>query len=163
MAAHEDTEQIMAEEPIDPDVDLSVRRQRWELRQGFWSIITVVALGGAIGAVARYAIGMAWPTPPAEFPWATLTINVAGCGLIGVMMVLITDVWSAPRLVRPFLGTGVLGGFTTFSTYTVDVQRLITSGAPRTALVYLLITPVSAMVAVGAAMILARLTVRSLR
>lgn len=153
----------MAEEPVDPDVDLSVPRQRWELRQGFWDVVTVVALGGALGAVARYGIGVAWPTPPAAFPWATLVINLAGCALIGVLMVLITEVWAAPRLVRPFLGTGVLGGFTTFSTYTVDVQRLITSGAARTSLVYLVVTPVGALVAVGTAMVLARLTVRSLR
>ncbi|MGH3794259.1 MAG: fluoride efflux transporter CrcB [Pseudonocardiaceae bacterium] len=160
---YEDVERTVTEEPVDSDVDLSVPQQRREPCRGFWDIIAVIAIGGALGATARYGIGVAWPTPPTAFPWATLVINVIGCGLIGVLMVFSTDVWATPRLVRPFLGTGLLGGFTTFSTYAVDIQRLITSGAARTSLLYMVVTPIGAVVAVGAAVVLTRLAVRSVR
>jgi CrcB protein len=79
---------------------------------------------------------------------STLVINVTGCGLIGILMVLVTDVFTRQRLARPFLGTGVLGGFTTFSTYAVDIQRLVTEGHAGTALLYLATTILGALVAV---------------
>jgi CrcB protein len=82
------------------------------------------------------------------FPWTTFGINVVGCAVIGVFMVVITDVWAAHRLVRPFFGTGVLGGFTTFSTYAVDIQKLVDEGHPRTALAYLAATLIAALAAV---------------
>ena len=63
-------------------------------------------------------------------------MNVTGCGLIGVLMVCI-DQFGAHRLVRPFLGVGVLGGFTTFSTYIVKVQEAVAAGAARLAFAYL--------------------------
>jgi CrcB protein len=66
-------------------------------------------------------------------------------------MVLVTDVWTGRRLLRPFLGTGLLGGFTTFSTYAVDIQRLATGGRTLIALAYLLATVVAALAAVWAA------------
>ncbi|MEW2042969.1 CrcB family protein, partial [Streptomyces sp. NPDC005534] len=90
------------------------------------------------GVVAWYAAGA----------WTTFTVNVVGCAAIGVLMVLITDVWAAHRLVRPFLGTGVLGGFTTFSTYAVDIQKLIDDGHPGIGLGYLAATLLAALSAV---------------
>lgn len=63
-------------------------------------------------------------------------------------MVIITEVWAAHRLVRPFFGTGVLGGFTTFSTYAVDIQKLVDSGHPRVGLAYLAATLIAALTAV---------------
>jgi fluoride exporter len=114
-------------------------------------VLAVIAAGGAIGAATRYVIGLAWPTPPGGFPSSTLAINILGCALIGILMVLITDVWSRQRLLRPFLGTGVLGGFTTFSTYAVDIQRLVAGAHLGTALFYLMVTPIGALLAVWAA------------
>jgi fluoride exporter len=76
---------------------------------------------------------------------------VVGCAVIGVFMVVITEVRAAHRLVRPFFGTGVLGGFTTFSTYAVDVQRLVDGGRAGAGLLCLAVTPVAALVAVWAA------------
>ena len=90
--------------------------------RGQGPVVAVVALGGAIGATGRYAASLWWPVQSGGFPWTTFGINVVGCAVIGVFMVVITDVWAAHRLVRPFFGTGVLGGFTTFSTYAVDIQ-----------------------------------------
>jgi CrcB protein len=134
-------------EPIDSDIDL---RQARPTRRptGDASILAVIAAGGGIGASARYLIGQAWPTPAGAFPWTTLVINVTGCALIGVLMVLVTDVWTRQRLLRPFLGTGVLGGFTTFSTYALDIQQLVADRHPATALLYLVSTVAGALVAV---------------
>ncbi|MEU6497099.1 fluoride efflux transporter CrcB [Streptomyces sp. NPDC046984] len=138
-------------EPTDPDVDLRVPAQRRELRRGQWQVIAAVAVGGVIGACARYGAALLWPTAPGAFPWTTFSVNVIGCAVIGVFMVIITDVWAAHRLVRPFFGTGVLGGFTTFSTYAVDIQRLVDAGHAPTGLLYLAVTMPAALAAVWSA------------
>src|SRR3954470_22436835 len=119
-----------------------------------WAVLGVVAVGGALGAVARYGLSVGMPHRPGTFPWATFVTNVTGCLLIGVLTVLGTEVWAAHRLLRPFLGTGVLGGYTTFSTYTVDAQRLMAAGHARTALADLAAPLVAALVGVyvGSAM-----------
>ncbi len=133
--------------PVDSDIDL---RQARPARHGHdeATMLATIAVGGAAGAGARYLIGESWPTAAGAFPVSTLAINVLGCALIGVLMVLITEVWSRQRLIRPFLGTGVLGGFTTFSTYTVDIQRLVAGAHVDIALLYLALTPVGALLAV---------------
>ncbi|WP_406014217.1 fluoride efflux transporter CrcB [Streptomyces sp. NBC_00984] len=115
------------------------------------SVVAVVALGGAVGACARYGATLIWPTAPGGFPWTTLVVNVVGCAVIGVFMVVISEVWTAHRLVRPFFGTGVLGGFTTFSTYAVDIQRLIDGDRVRAGLGYLGLTLFAALAAVWSA------------
>jgi CrcB protein len=111
-------------------------------------VVAVVALGGGIGAAARYAASLWWPTSTGGFPWTTFWVNVVGCAVIGVFLVLITEAMAAHRLVRPFFGTGVLGGFTTFSTYAVDIRELIGAGRPGTALAYLAATLSAALFAV---------------
>jgi CrcB protein len=123
------------------------------------TVLAVVAAGGSIGAAARYLFGQAWPTPTGAFPVSTLGINVLGCALIGVLMVLITDVWTGQRLIRPFLGTGVLGGFTTFSTYSVDIQQLVAGAHLGAALLYLAVTPISALLAAWTAATATRILV----
>ncbi|MFB4262602.1 CrcB family protein [Nonomuraea sp. GTA35] len=143
----------MTDRPIDPDVDLHVPAQRAELH---WPVLAAIAAGGALGALARYGAQTALPSGPADFPWATFLVNVSGCLLIGVLMVVITEVRTAHRLVRPFLGVGVLGGYTTFSTYVVDVQRAVAAGAPVTGLAYLAATMLAALAAVVAGMWLTR-------
>ncbi|MEU3980813.1 fluoride efflux transporter CrcB [Streptomyces sp. NPDC026672] len=124
--------------------------------RGQLPVVATVAFGGALGACARYGLTLWWPTPPGGFPWATFWTNVVGCAVIGVFMVVITEVWTAHRLVRPFFGTGVLGGFTTFSTAAVDVQRLVDGGRTATALAYLLATLCAALAAVWLASLAAR-------
>ncbi|MEV0440422.1 CrcB family protein [Streptomyces spectabilis] len=140
-------------EPIDPDLDLPAPAgSRGRGRDhGQAPVLAAVAAGGAAGAGARYGAALLWPTATAAFPWTTLVVNALGCAVIGAFMVLVTQVWSAHRLVRPFFGTGVLGGFTTFSTYAVDIQRLIGDGHARTALAYLALTPLVALAAVWTA------------
>jgi CrcB protein len=150
-------------EPIDPDIDLHIPAHRRELARGHGPVLAVVAVGGGLGAVARYGAGQLWPTPPGGFPWGTFAVNVLGCLLIGVLMVLITEVWSAHRLARPFLGVGVLGGFTTFSTYAVDIRTLLQPGTVGTALLYLAGTLVGALLAVVAGVWATRAATGSIR
>ncbi|MFE3830515.1 fluoride efflux transporter FluC [Streptomyces sp. NPDC059092] len=113
--------------------------------------VAVVALGGVTGASARYGASLLWPTGPGVFPWTTLTVNAVGCAVIGVFMVVITDLRTAHPLVRPFFGTGVLGGFTTFSTYAVDIQRLVADGRAGLGTAYLGLTLLAAFAAVWSA------------
>src|SRR4051794_33820263 len=110
-------------------------------------VLGAIAVGGVAGAVARYAITEVWERPATGFPWAVLTVNVVGCALIGVLMVLIEEEVSRHHLVRPFIGVGVLGGFTTFSSYALDVERLTRAGAEPTAAAYLVVTVVGALLA----------------
>jgi fluoride exporter len=146
--------------PVDPDVDLSVPRQRFELRRAPWRILAAISAGGVAGALARYGLTSAFPYRAGEFPWAVFLVNVSGCLLIGALMVLITETWRAHPLVRPFLGVGVLGGFTTFSTYVVDVQDAVSAGAPLVGLSYLAGTLAAALAAVFAGVRLTRLLTR---
>ncbi|MGH3878564.1 MAG: fluoride efflux transporter CrcB [Actinophytocola sp.] len=139
--------EVNLEDPTDPDVDLRVATQRRELVRHPGPVLGVIALGGGLGALARYGLTQLLPAQPGQFPWATFTTNVLGCLLIGVLMVLITEVWSAHRLVRPFLGVGVLGGFTTFSTYAVEIRGLLQPGTVGIALVYLAGTLLAALLA----------------
>ncbi|MFI5833539.1 fluoride efflux transporter FluC [Micromonospora sp. NPDC051300] len=137
------------ESRVDPDVDLRVPADRAELAAHPAAVLGVIAAGGALGALARAGVQAALPHPPTGFPWATFGVNVTGCLLIGALMAVLTARPAGP-LVRPFLGVGVLGGFTTFSAYAVDAQRLVTAGAPGTALAYLAATVLTALPAVAA-------------
>jgi CrcB protein len=102
------------------------------------------------GAEARYGLGLAIPHEPGRWPWATLLINVSGCALIGVLMVVLLERTHPHPLVRPLLGVGVLGGYTTFSTYATDALTLLQDGHPAAAVGYFLLTPVLAVAAVAA-------------
>ena len=88
-------------------------------------VLAAVAAGGAIGSVGRYGLAVALPHQPTDFPWATFITNAAGCFAIGVLMVVVAQVLPGRPLLRPFLGVGVLGGFTTFSTYALEIQRMV--------------------------------------
>ena len=136
------------EPPVDSDVDLRDRTERAELPSGTLALLATIAAGGMLGALARHALAVVWPNAPGDFGWATFVTNVSGCLLIGVLMVLITEVRTTHRLLRPFLGVGVLGGYTTFSTYAVQAQQAIAVGRPGTALAYLAGTLVAALAAV---------------
>jgi CrcB protein len=149
--------------PADSDIDLHIGAQRLELLRTPVSVLAVISAGGALGALTRWAIGAAVPAPAAGFPWGTFAINVSGCALIGVLMVLVTDVVTRQRLLRPFLGVGVLGGYTTFSTYIVDINRLVTEGAGGVALLYLAGTLIAAVTATSVAVAATRFAVRVVR
>lgn len=138
-----------------------------------WPVVAVVAVGGAVGALLRYGASRVWPngsdahavwrTGEAAFPWTTLLVNAVGCFLMGVLTVALKERFTgAPRLLNPLLGTGVLGGFTTFSSYTDDVRRLFENDQPATAVGYLVLTVAAALagVVLGVALTRAVLTPR---
>jgi fluoride exporter len=134
------------DQSIDPDVELVDRRPLE------WDIVAAVAIGGVVGAEARYGLGVLAPHSVHQFPWTTVAINVAGCLLIGVLMGVLGNLQNPPRLARPLLGTGVLGGFTTFSTFSVDVDTLAHAGRWGLAAGYLVVTAVLCFVAVAVAL-----------
>ena len=137
--------------PIDPDVPPAEATAPVE-----WPVLLAVAVGGVAGAFARYGAGRAWPTHHGNFPWTTFAVNLLGCALIGVLLVLVTERGPVHPLWRPLLGTGVLGGFTTFSTYAVDLQRELADGRAGQVLGYGAGTLIGAVLAVAAATALTR-------
>jgi CrcB protein len=146
-----------AESATDPDVDLQVPAQRRELT---WRVLVVIAVGGGLGALGRYGVELLLPTEPGRFPWGTFVINISGCLLIGVLMVLVTDVFTGRPLLRPFVGVGVLGGYTTFSTYANEVRGLLRPGSVPVAAAYLVGTLAGALLAAIAGMALTRAVLR---
>jgi fluoride exporter len=120
------------------------------------AVLAAVALGGVLGAECRFVISLWLPHEPTQLPTATWLVNTSGCLLIGGLMVVVTELTSPHRLVRPFLGIGVLGGYTTFSTATVEVQVLALHGRPGLALGYLLGTVVAALLATALGMVSTR-------
>ncbi|MEJ2863086.1 fluoride efflux transporter FluC [Actinomycetospora flava] len=130
----------------DPDAEdvLAGRPPGAAVLRGQGPAVAVVALGGVLGSLARWAVGLLAPVAPGGFPWGTVGINVLGSLLMGVLVVVVTEVRAAHPLVRPFLGTGVLGGFTTFSTFAVDAETLLGGGHRGTSLAYVAATIVGA-------------------
>src|SRR5690606_36995946 len=105
-------------------------------RPGQRRVLAVVAVGGMLGATARYGLDSAWSAAGGRWPGVTLTVNASGCLLIGVLMAWV-ETGRAHRLARPFLGVGVLGGYTTFSTYAVQTGELWTDGRIGLGVLYL--------------------------
>ncbi|MEY9894885.1 protein CrcB [Catenulispora sp. MAP5-51] len=117
--------------PVDPDAaepSPAPRRSRAPRR-----VLAAIAAGGALGGPVRYGLGLAFPTAPHTFPATTFAINASGSFVLALLMVLILDVWPPNAYVRPFFCVGFLGAYTTFSTWMVDTDRLISAGAYGTA------------------------------
>ncbi|ACI92559.1 CrcB protein [Afipia carboxidovorans OM5] len=93
------------------------------------SFILAVAVGGALGSVARYLVGIgAGKLFGTDFPWGTLIINITGSFLMGVLAGLFATRWNLPQAARIFLTVGICGGYTTFSTFSLDSFYLIERG-----------------------------------
>ncbi|MBW9114981.1 fluoride efflux transporter CrcB [Rhizobium cauense] len=117
----------------------------------------LVAGGGAIGSLLRYYVGQ-WALRLAgpAFPWGTLTVNVVGCFVIGVFAELIIRRFDASPELRLLLITGFLGGFTTFSAFSLDAISLFERGAAVSGAVYILASVGLSMAAVTAGLALMR-------
>jgi CrcB protein len=101
------------------------------------NMILAVAAGGALGSVARYLVGLqAARWLGVSFPWGTLAVNLAGSFAIGVIAEAVLRGWAIAPEWRAFLTVGILGGFTTFSAFSLDVANLIERGALGAAAVY---------------------------
>lgn len=110
------------------------------------SLVAAVAVGGAAGAVARHLLTVAFPDTGSGFPWTTFGINVAGSFLLA----LLPAVAAVRRyaLLPPLLGTGVLGGFTTLSTFSEQTRALVASAHATTAGLYVVATLAACLAAV---------------
>jgi CrcB protein len=161
--------------PVDPDVSvgergrararpLSFNQQARRTLASRWDILLVIAAGGALGSLARWALGETFPARRGSFPWATFGENVSGGLALGVLMVFVIDVWPPSRYMRPFLGVGVLGGFTTFSTYALDTRALVVADRAPLAAAYLFGTLAAGLASVWLGIAGARLfTTRAIR
>ena len=115
-----------------------------------------VALGGAVGATGRYMVGsLVSHLPQGAFPLGTFTVNALGSLALGVIAALMAMTWSPSPELRAFLVVGVLGGFTTFSAFSIDVILLFERGRTALALGYV---AASLVVAIGGLFVGLRLT-----
>lgn len=115
-----------------------------------------VAVGGVLGSLGRWALGLALPHAAGSFPWATLVVNVSGAFAMGVLVAFLVARPGTHRLARPFVGVGVLGGWTTFSALAVDVLELTAADRVQGALGYVAATFLLGTLAVGAGTALGR-------
>ncbi|MEP2736988.1 MAG: fluoride efflux transporter CrcB [Erythrobacter sp.] len=121
-----------------------------------------VAIGGAIGASARYLLGRtltAWfgPSNMAAFPWATMITNVIGCLFMGVLFGWLARDGNSSEQARLLIGVGLLGGFTTFSAFGLEMMLLIERGQAMTGLLYALISVLAGLVSIYLGLIIMRL------
>ncbi|MDG1437902.1 MAG: fluoride efflux transporter CrcB [Emcibacteraceae bacterium] len=101
------------------------------------NMIFAVAAGGAIGATCRFLVGrMVFNLMGPGFPWGTFSVNILGSFLIGLLIEVLAIKFSANHSMQGFLVIGVLGGFTTFSTFSLEVGLMIEKGELSTAAFY---------------------------
>jgi CrcB protein len=117
--------------------------------------LALVAVGGALGAISRYAVGTAVPHSSAGWPWAAFSVNVIASLAIGVLAG-----WAywrhAADWVRPLLMSGFLGGFSTYSAFAVDTVVLTEAGHGGLATAYVVVTLVTCVAAVGVGTVVAQ-------
>ncbi len=115
------------------------------------------AIGGALGAAARYGVNLTAPKLLGHgFPWATMIVNVSGSFVMGLLITVMALAWSTSQEMRVFLATGVLGGFTTFSAFSLDFVTLYERKEYGLAFGYAGSSVVMSLVAVFAGLYLAR-------
>ena len=119
-------------------------------------VLAVIALGEILGATARYGLARALPTSPGQFPWATFWTNMSGSFVLGFLLVVLLDRARSHRLLRPFLATGILGAYTTMSTYLVETAVLIKDGHAGVGVTYALSSVVVGVLLAFAGMLGAR-------
>ena len=90
------------------------------------SMVFAVACGGAIGAMGRYFISNYFQTVAGNtFPLGTLTVNVLGCAILGALFAALSSIWAPSQEIRAFLTVGMMGAFTTFSAFSLEVVLMI--------------------------------------
>ena len=121
-------------------------------RPPLWRLAGLVACGAVLGTLARAALGIAFPHGPGEWPWATFAINIVGSFVLAVLLESLAHAGpdtGRRRAVRLGVGTGVIGGFTTYSTYVVEIDRLAQSGHAWLGIAYALLSVVVGLAAAG--------------
>jgi CrcB protein len=141
--------------PVDSDVD-------WEPVPGARvphlapRVVAAVFAGGCAGGLARHGLMEALPAGATDWPWAVLVANIAGAFLLGLLLVLVLEVWQGTALLRPFLGTGFCGGFTTMSAVAVTTDRWLADGDAARAVGYDAATVVAGLLAAFGGLLVAR-------
>jgi CrcB protein len=110
-------------------------------------VLVAIGLGGFLGALARYEVTLAWPTPTAHFPWAIFAINTSGSLFLGLVLTMLLERPGRWPMARPFLCVGFTGAWTTMSTLALDTDLLVKDGRAATAVAYVLATLVAGTVA----------------
>jgi fluoride exporter len=113
-------------------------------------LLLAIGLGGALGTLGRYELGLHLKTVGYGFSWATFIANLTGAFALGLLVALAARFWPHQHYLRPALGTGVLGGFTTFSTYMVESVQRLDHGHPALGLWYVVATLLSGLLLAGA-------------
>ena len=114
------------------------------------SVLGAIALGGALGGPARYGIAQVVHVAPGGMPWATLVTNVSGSFVIGLVLALVLERFPPTRYLRPFVATGFLGAYTTYSTFAVETDVLVKDGHVPVALAYVVASLVAGLAAARA-------------
>ena len=123
-----------------------------------WAVVAAVAAGGAIGSAARYILSVAIQRLfGTDFPWWTLSVNVIGSFLMGVIVTSVALRWSIGQTGQAFLTVGILGGFTTFSAFSLDVAALVERNASVAAGGYVLSSVILSIAALFAGMTVTRM------
>ena len=120
-------------------------------------VVAAIALGGALGAPARYTMSLLIDVRKDAFPWATFWTNITGSFVLGLVLILVIERFPPSRYVRPFVATGFLGAYTTFSTFAVETDVLVKDGHAGTATVYAGSSLIAGIVAVWIGIVAARL------
>jgi CrcB protein len=143
--------------------DLRRRELERRRRQRGTQAVIIFALGsgGVVGALARYAISLAVPTSSNAFPWSTFLINVSGSAILGFLLILLIEQFPRGRLARPLLGSGLIGAYTTFSTFEVDTVLLFRDHHLGLGCTYFVASLGAGLVAVWMGTVVARITIRA--
>lgn len=144
---------------VDPDLSGPGRRRRSLRAHG--AVLAALALGGAVGALSRYVVDYLVPAGAGQFPWGTFWTNVTGSAALGFAMLVMLETLPRTHLARPLIGTGLIGAYTTFSTFVVGALLLLRDGRDLTALAYLASTLLGGFLAAWAGMGSGRLAVRA--
>lgn len=150
--------------PIDPDLapdDVATpspthRAGGPRERRARPAVLAAIGAGGFVGTLSRYELELAWPTAAGHFPAATFTINTSGAFLLGLFVAVAVERRRPTAYLRPFAATGLLGGWTTYSTLAVDADTLCKAGDPLTACAYLAVTVAAGLAAVALGIALGR-------
>jgi CrcB protein len=119
-------------------------------------VVAVIALGGALGAPARYEVAQLIHVAPDSFPWATLVTNLSGAFVLGLLLTVVVRRMPTSRYLRPFFAVGFLGAFTTFSTLAVETVTLVKDGNAGLGIAYLLVTVGAGLLAAYLGIVIAR-------
>lgn len=146
---------LVAQLPVDPDLD-----DQQVLPLPRLAVVGLVALGGTLGTLARFAISEGLSPSPSGWPTATLLVNVLGSFGLGLLLTGIHEHAPHSRIARPLFGTGFCGGFTTFSTFAVEFTLLGRRAHPGLAVAYLLVSVAGCLLAAFTSVVLTRAVLR---